>query len=283
MPYDQASAVGVETHHHGQSTKPHPDEKTHLHLVEETDFTKPTGVKVRKVPVKKRVRTHLLPPPPITVSTTVANRHVQHHPNVVTTAPNIHRHSQHHVTHSPSGGDSHFPSLRGGYVSSHVTHHPPPPATPQPTYHHPPTASPVPSYDHPLLQDTLHNYGHFNPHVNYPTTTTEFPRHYFPAPTITGVLEEEGATTLLDLLDTANLTEVLDGRGPYTLFAPSNEAFEKLDRNLINTLTRSGDEDLLRSVLLYHVVPRKLFSKNFNHDITLNTALEDDNGKSRNK
>ena len=52
------------------------------------------------------------------------------------------------------------------------------------------------------------------------------------------------------------------------------QAFAKLDRNLINTLTR--DTELLKSVLLYHVVPRKLFSRNFNHDITLKTALIDD-------
>ena len=63
---------------------------------------------------------------------------------------------------------------------------------------------------------------HFTPTT---TTTTEPgpPRDYFPAPKITGVLEEEGASTLLDLLNQAGLTETLDGKGPFTLFAPSNE------------------------------------------------------------
>ena len=76
--------------------------------------------------------------------------------------------------------------------------------------------------NHPILLRFVQVHHHFTPTT---TTTTEPgpPRDYFPAPKITGVLEEEGASTLLDLLNQAGLTETLDGKGPFTLFAPSNE------------------------------------------------------------
>ena len=58
------------------------------------------------------------------------------------------------------------------------------------------------------------------------------------------------------------------------MFAPTNEAFSKLDPNLVKALT--DDEDLLRSVLLYHVVPQKLLSNHIKNDMTLDTLLDDE-------
>ena len=168
-----------------------------------------------------------------------------------------------------------------------------PPTHPTPSYHHIATTSPTVAsttwssyYRH---QDTLDstNHIHYNPYVKYPQTTTTTAsnpnedgrrpqRDYFPAPKIIGVLEDEGATTLLDLIEKANLTEFLNNRdATFTVFAPTNEAFAKLDPNLVRTLTEDngGDFDLLRSVLLYHLVPRKIYTRNFNDDTTLETAL----------
>ena len=171
-----------------------------------------------------------------------------------------------------------------------------PPTHPTPSYHfttattQQPATTALPSYynhHHHHPHQEASNHIHYNHFVRYPkttTTTTANPngngrrpqRNYFPAPRIIGVLEDEGATTLLDLIEKANLTDVLNDRdATYTIFAPTNEAFEKLDPNLINTLTDDddGDFDLLRSVLLYHVVPRKIYTRNFNDDTTLETAL----------
>jgi hypothetical protein len=91
---------------------------------------------------------------------------------------------------------------------------------------------------------------------------------FYPA----GLLEDEKATTLLKLLADVDLKDTISGEGPYTMFAPTNEAFAKLDPNLVTTLTQ--DTELLKSVLQYHLVPRKLYSKNFLDDTILATTLE---------
>ena len=60
----------------------------------------------------------------------------------------------------------------------------------------------------------------------------------------------------------------------YTVFAPTNAAFTKLDENVIRSLT--DDRDLLESVLKYHVVPEgKLFSGVIKNDLEAPTLLED--------
>ena len=58
--------------------------------------------------------------------------------------------------------------------------------------------------------------------------------------------------TLLTALDKAGLTETLSGTGPFTVFAPSDDAFEKLDGDVLNKLL--DDKDRLASVLKYHVL-----------------------------
>ncbi len=63
--------------------------------------------------------------------------------------------------------------------------------------------------------------------------------------------------TLAAALEAANLTETLDGQGPYTLFAPTDEAFEDLPNGMVDVLLADPGGDL-RSVLLYHVVPEEV-------------------------
>ena len=108
-----------------------------------------------------------------------------------------------------------------------------------------------------------------------PTRPPKEPRYYFPAPDIPGLLEDEDATTLIQLVEQADLVSALSGEGPFTIFAPTNEAFSKLDPNLVNALT--ADTDLLKSVLLYHVVPGKVESHDLKNDVTLGTLLKEDN------
>ncbi|XP_059092190.1 periostin-like [Tigriopus californicus] len=99
-------------------------------------------------------------------------------------------------------------------------------------------------------------------------------RDYFPPPNIVGLLEDEEATTLLSLLEAAGLLSALEGRGTFTILAPTNKAFSKLDQDVIRQLT--NDADLLADVLKYHVIPGgKLFSRVIKDDLMTKTLLND--------
>ena len=65
-------------------------------------------------------------------------------------------------------------------------------------------------------------------------------------------------STLVGLLTQTGLDEVLSGDGPFTVFAPSNEAFAALDPAILEAI--SSDPDLLTDVLLYHVVEGTVLS-----------------------
>merc|ERR1711973_639375 len=75
-----------------------------------------------------------------------------------------------------------------------------------------------------------------------------------------------GYSTLVDFVVQAGLAETLSGDGPFTLFAPTNEAFAKLPPNVVQAL--SSDANLLRRVLTYHVVPGKVTFKELSNDLT---------------
>jgi uncharacterized surface protein with fasciclin (FAS1) repeats len=65
-------------------------------------------------------------------------------------------------------------------------------------------------------------------------------------------------TTLARLINDAGLADTLRGTGPYTVFAPSDEAFKALPARTLADL--ANDKDALRSVLSYHVVAGRLAS-----------------------
>jgi uncharacterized surface protein with fasciclin (FAS1) repeats len=64
--------------------------------------------------------------------------------------------------------------------------------------------------------------------------------------------------TLLEAAQAAGLVDVLKGEGPYTVFAPTDEAFAQIPEADLNALL--ADEEALRSVLLYHVVPGRVLA-----------------------
>lgn len=61
--------------------------------------------------------------------------------------------------------------------------------------------------------------------------------------------------TLGKALEAADLTNVLKGTGPYTVFAPTDEAFEKLPKDTLNNWLKPENKAELISVLKYHVLP----------------------------
>jgi len=78
-------------------------------------------------------------------------------------------------------------------------------------------------------------------------------RRAFPQSDLVETLERAGGfTTLLALLDETELTETVAGGGPFTILAPTDDAFEKLPQETVDFLL--ANPDVLTDVLLYHVV-----------------------------
>lgn len=67
-------------------------------------------------------------------------------------------------------------------------------------------------------------------------------------------------TTLVAAVKAAGLVDTLAGDGPFTVFAPTNAAFEKLPEGTVETLLKPENKEQLKSILLYHVVPAKATS-----------------------
>lgn len=68
-------------------------------------------------------------------------------------------------------------------------------------------------------------------------------------------------TTLVAAVKAAGLVETLQGKGPFTVFAPENSAFEKLPDGTVETLLKPENKGQLTAVLTYHVVAGKMGSK----------------------
>jgi uncharacterized surface protein with fasciclin (FAS1) repeats len=68
-------------------------------------------------------------------------------------------------------------------------------------------------------------------------------------------------TTLVAAVKAAGLVDTLEGTGPFTVFAPTNEAFDKLPAGTVDTLLKPENLDQLKKILTYHVVAGKLTSK----------------------
>ena len=90
-------------------------------------------------------------------------------------------------------------------------------------------------------------------------------------------------TTLTTALTEAGLVDALKGDGPFTLFAPTDEAFKNLPDGALEGLLK--DKEALKNVLLYHVVSGKVSSKevvDLNKATTLNGSdlnIKTNNGK----
>ena len=66
--------------------------------------------------------------------------------------------------------------------------------------------------------------------------------------------------TLAAALQAADLVDTLKGDGPFTVFAPTDEAFAKLPEGTVETLLRPENIDQLTAILTYHVVPGSVYA-----------------------
>lgn len=68
-------------------------------------------------------------------------------------------------------------------------------------------------------------------------------------------------TTLVAAVKAAGLVETLKGKGPFTVFAPTNAAFDKLPAGTVETLVKPENKEMLTRILTYHVVAGKYDAK----------------------
>lgn len=78
---------------------------------------------------------------------------------------------------------------------------------------------------------------------------------------VENAMNSKDHTTLVAAVKAAGLVETLQGAGPFTVFAPTNAAFEMLPAGTVDTLLKEENKGMLTKVLTYHVVAGKWDSK----------------------
>ena len=78
--------------------------------------------------------------------------------------------------------------------------------------------------------------------------------------------------TLVKAVTAADLVETLKSKGPFTVFAPSDEAFSALDPNLLADLLKSENKDKLTGILTFHVLAGKVMSSDISGTIEATTV-----------
>lgn len=90
---------------------------------------------------------------------------------------------------------------------------------------------------------------------------------------IENAVNSKDHTTLVAAVQAAGLVETLQGKGPFTVFAPTNAAFEKLPMGTVETLLKPENLKTLQSILTYHVVAGKMNASD------VSKAIKAGNGK----
>ena len=79
-------------------------------------------------------------------------------------------------------------------------------------------------------------------------------------------------TTLVAAVKAAGLVDTLEGKGPFTVFAPTNTAFGKLPAGTVDNLVKPENKPTLTKILTYHVVPGRLEASDLTDGKKLKTA-----------
>jgi uncharacterized surface protein with fasciclin (FAS1) repeats len=80
--------------------------------------------------------------------------------------------------------------------------------------------------------------------------------------------------TLVAAVKAAGLVDTLKGKGPFTVFAPTDDAFAKLPAGTVDTLLRPENKGKLVAILTYHVVPGKVMSADIAGKKTMAKTVE---------
>jgi uncharacterized surface protein with fasciclin (FAS1) repeats len=75
---------------------------------------------------------------------------------------------------------------------------------------------------------------------------------------VENAMNSQDHTTLVAAVKAAGLVDTLAGRGPFTVFAPTNEAFGELPAGTVETLVKPENKEMLTKILTYHVVAGRL-------------------------
>ena len=92
---------------------------------------------------------------------------------------------------------------------------------------------------------------------------------------IQNAVNSKDHTTLVAAVKAAGLVDTLSGPGPFTVFAPTNEAFAKLPAGTVETLVKPENKATLTEILTYHVVPGRMTAAN------LMKAVKDGEGEAK--
>ena len=79
-------------------------------------------------------------------------------------------------------------------------------------------------------------------------------------------------STLVTAVKAASLVDTLQGQGPFTVFAPTNAAFEALPAGTLDTLLKPENVNTLKSILTYHVVPGKILASDLKDGQVITTV-----------
>ncbi len=89
---------------------------------------------------------------------------------------------------------------------------------------------------------------------------------------VDNAVNSQDHTTLVAAVKAAGLVETLKSAGPFTVFAPTNEAFNKLPAGTVDKLTQPDMKGQLTTILTYHVVPGRLTAADLKDGQTLTTV-----------
>ncbi|HEY5048432.1 MAG TPA: fasciclin domain-containing protein [Rhizomicrobium sp.] len=84
---------------------------------------------------------------------------------------------------------------------------------------------------------------------------------------IQNAVNSKDHTTLVAAVKAGGLVDTLEGPGPFTVFAPTNEAFAALPAGTVDTLLKPANKATLDKILTYHVVPGRLDSATLDQEI----------------
>lgn len=84
--------------------------------------------------------------------------------------------------------------------------------------------------------------------------------------------ETPDLSALVTAVQSAELDDTLQGAGPFTVFAPTNDAFAKLPAGTLDTLLKPENKAQLQTILTYHVIPAKAMSTDLSDGQVLTTV-----------